>query len=163
ILPKNVNGRVQVTSGQLKTDAAVIETGKLDVSVTDTGVKVTELSGVLPGRTRFELSGLYLPDPVTPQFNGAFRFNALDGRGFLNWMRPGLYGEEAGRIGRLKFAGSLSATPEHGRIDGAKFEFDGGNGRGSLFWARSGTPFVEVELNSDALDLTTVMPRGRQS
>ncbi len=163
ILPKNVHGRVQVSSGQLKTGEAVIEAGKLDVSVSDTGVKVRELSGLLPGRTRFELSGLYLPDPVTPQFNGTFTFNALDGRGFINWMRPGLYGEEAGRIGRLKFAGSLSATPEHGRINGARFEFDGGTGSGSLFWARSGTPFIEAELVSDALDLTSVMPRGREA
>ncbi len=163
LLPKNVYGRVQVSSGQLKTGAAVIETGKLDVSVSDTGLKVRELSGLLPGRTRFELSGLYLPDPVTPQFNGAFKFNALDGRGFINWMRPGLYGEESGRIGRLKFSGSLSATPEHGRINGANFEFEGGTGQGSLFWARSGTPFVEAELSSDALDLTTMIPRGREA
>ncbi|MEM8645080.1 MAG: AsmA family protein [Pseudomonadota bacterium] len=163
LLPKNVYGRVQVSSGQLKTGSAVIETGKLDVSVSDTGLKVRELSGLLPGRTRFELSGLYLPDPVTPQFNGAFKFNALDGRGFINWMRPGLYGEESGRIGRLKFSGSLSATPEHGRINGANFEFEGGTGSGSLFWARSGTPFIEAELSSDALDLTTVMPRGREA
>lgn len=163
LLPKNVHGRVMVNSGQLKTGDAVIESGKLEVSVSDTGVKVRELSGLLPGRTRFELSGLYLPDPVTPQFNGAFKVNALDGRGFINWMRPGLYGEETGRIGRLKFAGSISATPEHGRINGAQFEFDGGTGSGSLFWARSGTPFVEAELVSDALDLTSVMPSGREA
>ncbi|MEM7425839.1 MAG: AsmA family protein [Pseudomonadota bacterium] len=163
LLPEGVRGRVRLKAGQLKTGEAAIESGRLDIQVTGDGVRISELSGLLPGRTNMKLSGLYLPDPVTPQFNGSFEINALDGRGFLNWLRPGLYGEEAGRIGRLKVKGGLSATPENARIEDGTFTYDGGDGKISAFWARSGTPFIAVKAQAEELDLTTILPGGRSA
>ncbi len=160
LLPDGVRGHVVFSAGQLKTGAAVIESGKLDIRVTDTGVKISELSGMLPGRAQMSLSGLYLPDPVTPQFDGKFTVNALDGRGFLNWLRPGLYGEEAGRIGRLKLNGFLSATPENARISDANIVFNGQSSTGTIFWTRRGTPFISVKVEAGNLNLTNIMPDG---
>lgn len=48
LLPDGMRGRVVLSAGQLKTSGAVIESGKLHIRVTDTGVKISELSGVLP-------------------------------------------------------------------------------------------------------------------
>ena len=61
LLPEGVRGRVRLEAGQLTTGKAAIEAGKLDIQINGDGVRISELSGLLPGRTKMSLTGLYLP------------------------------------------------------------------------------------------------------
>jgi uncharacterized protein involved in outer membrane biogenesis len=159
-MPGGFSAALSLKSDQLLSGGQTIEDAMITLDVSGERLKLETLEGVLPGRTNFKMSGLYLPDEKTPQFIGEIGLDALDGRSLLDWFRPGIYPQGKGNMGRLTMGGKLTATPERVRINDGQFSFDGGAGTGSLAWARSSPPLIDVSVEAKKLDLSTVLTGG---
>ncbi|MGI9371832.1 MAG: AsmA family protein [Hyphomicrobiales bacterium] len=156
-LPQRLRAAVRINADQVASDGDVIETAQLALDATSERLKVNALQGVLPGRSQFALSGLYLPDANTPQFNGEFALESLDGRTLVNWFRPGIYGEGEGNIGRLTMGGNVTGTPETVRVSKGIFSFDGGTATGNLAWERGDQRKVAASIRTQRLDLKSLI------
>jgi uncharacterized protein involved in outer membrane biogenesis len=160
-----LTGSLAVTA--LKLDGHSFDAVSLDLEAKRERFNINRFSAGLPGRSAMLLSGHYVPGPGGGELAGELAFETSDLRDFTMWLWPGgrqkLEGLWRGDRGRFKMQTGLNMTSAKFRLSPIAFELDGAGGSGSIAINAAGRRSVDLELETDRLDLDAYAPQGVQT
>ena len=136
----------------------------LEVAAEQNAIRVKELSGNLPGRSRMKFNGVAFPGDIAAQLGGTLAFESNDVRQFAGWLWPegkaNLTRYWTGVRGRLKAQSNVDWSGQHFLLQDLKYELDGAAGDAALAVQLGALQAVDLHVNARLLDLDNYMKGG---
>ncbi len=127
--------------------------GRLNATLADGELKISDLTVTLPGTTRLNGFGLVNFADTTPALDGVVTLQTFDARGFLAWLGADVSGVPPGRLGSASFQGAVQGTLNILEVNDIEAALDTARIGGRLSFARRTRPFVGVDLRAANINL----------
>ncbi|MGE3333213.1 MAG: AsmA family protein [Rhodospirillaceae bacterium] len=127
--------------------------GRLNATLADGELKISDLTVTLPGTTRLNGFGLVNFADTTPALDGVVTLQTFDARGFLAWLGADVSGVPPGRLGSASFQGAVQGTLNILEVNDIEAALDTARLGGRLSFARRARPFVGVDLRAANINL----------
>ncbi|MBI3672671.1 MAG: hypothetical protein HY245_04465, partial [Rhizobiales bacterium] len=163
-LPANVDVAVSAKVTALMAGRDLYENVTLRVDASRDAIRVRELSGSLPGRSRALFDGVFFPGKTGAELAGNLAVESNDMRQFAGWIWPEMRESAAklwtGSRGRLKLQTEVSLTAARFRLSNLQYEIDGVPGKAELAVTKGGRGSVDLRIDADRIDLDNFMAKG---
>ncbi|MCC6914833.1 MAG: hypothetical protein IT566_14125 [Rhodospirillaceae bacterium] len=127
--------------------------GRLDATLENGELKISDLTVMLPGTTRLNGFGLVNFADATPALDGVVTLQTFDARGFLDWLGADVAGVPPGRLGSASFQGAVQGTLNIIEVNDIEAALDTARIGGRLSFAPRARPFVGIDLYAQNINL----------
>lgn len=158
----SVSGAIKITA--LTVDGETLDNVTLALDADRNAIRLKELSGSLPGRSRALFEGVFFPGKDGAELAGSLAVETGDLRRLAQWLWPA-HKDRVARIwtgsrGRFKMQTDLGMTRSRLRLSKTQFEIDGALGTGEFSNTAGGRGAIDIRAEIEHLDLDSFIPDG---
>lgn len=149
--PDDLEGRIRLAANALTIGGETVETAEVRAVISGKSLVISDVGGVLPGRSEVKLSDLKLAvRSGVAGFEGNLEFASRDSRGFLKWALPDLAKamDAAPRAfkGKSTVTGQVAIDARSVGLRQARFEVDGSVMQGAVVVVPGDVPEILSNL-----------------
>ena len=159
-LPGNLNASLDLTVQTMIYKAQVVRDAVLRGRLEGGALQLEEASALLPGGSRFALSGDVVAAEAGPRFEGQLDAESDNLRTLLTWLEVDLDSISAERLRRASLTTRLTATPKQVDLTGIQAELDVSTITGGLSVALGKRPSFGAGITVDKINLDAYLGGG---
>ena len=138
--------------------AEAIRQAKLDLSLANREITVSQLSALLPGSSDVAMFGFITEKDGLPQFDGAVDATTNDLRGMIDWLGVSTKGIASDRLRKLSLNAKLSVRPDIASVSELRAHVDATQIDGALTASITSRLSLGANLSLDRLNLDAYLP-----
>ena len=123
-LPANLTANLAVSVDAITWRGAPVRQSKLDLSLANREITVSQLSALLPGNSDVALFGFVTEKDALPQFDGTVEMTSSDLRAALDWLGLSTKGIPGDRLRNASLTARVSARPDVASATELRARFD---------------------------------------
>ena len=159
-LPAALSANVAVGIDAVLWRGEAIRQAKLDLSLANREITVSQLSAVLPGNSDVAVFGFVTEKDALPQFDGTFEATSSDMRGVLAWLGVPVTNIASDRLRNLSMNARLSVRPDQASASDLKVKFDATQIDGAVTVSLAQRPSFGANLVVDRINLDAYLTGG---
>ncbi len=157
-LPANLTANLAIAIDAITWRGAAVRQSKLDLSLANREITVSQLSALLPGNSDVAIFGFVTEKDDLSQFDGTIEMTSSDLRGGLDWLGLSTKGIAGDRLRNASLNARLSVRPDVASATDLRAKFDATQIDGALTANIAARPSFGANLNIDRLNLDAYMP-----
>ncbi len=163
--PDDLRGTMRLTASALTIGGETVKDAQLNAEVAGKSLKVSRIAGVLPGRSRLELSDLeFAVRGGVAGFEGDLKLASRDTRGFMKWALPAtqqmLLDAPRAFKGVSELNGRIAVDTRSLGVRQAAFVVDGTRAAGALLVVPGKQPEFFGNIVLDTIDFDRYLPKA---
>jgi uncharacterized protein involved in outer membrane biogenesis len=166
-LPKNLTAALNISVGAVTYNKSVIRQAKINATLDDQEITISQASALLPGSTDVGLLGTILEDEESknkgPIFEGNVDLSTNNLRALLNWVGTDVSAVAKDRLRKFSFGGKVTADAKAARLNDISVQLDETKMTGAANIAFRARPSFGVDLAIDRLNLDGYLPKEKPS
>jgi uncharacterized protein involved in outer membrane biogenesis len=162
-LPKKLNAVLDISVAALTYNKSVIRQAKINATLGEQEITISQASALLPGSTDVGLQGIVFDGDKTnlPRFEGSVDLSTNNMRGLLNWVGVDVAAIPQDRLRKLTFGGKVLADAKAATLEDIAVQMDGTKVTGAATVAFRARPSFGVDLAIDRLNLDGYLPKEK--
>jgi len=157
-LPADLTANLTVDVDAITWRGSAFRQSKLDVSLANREVTVSQLSTLMPGNTDLALFGFVTEKDNLPQFDGTLEATSSDLRGVMDWLGSPVKGIAGDRLRNASLNARLSVRPDLATARELRAKVDATQIDGALTANLSDRPSFDIDLSIDHVNLDAYLP-----
>jgi hypothetical protein len=157
-LPANLTANLTIGIDAVTWRGAAIRQSKLDLSLANREITVSQLSALLPGNSDVAVFGFVTEKDALPQFDGTVEMTSSDLRAALDWLGLSTKEIAGDRLRNASLNARLSARPDVVSATDLRARFDATQIDGALTANIAAHPSFGANLTIDRVNLDAYMP-----
>ncbi|MCD6073698.1 MAG: hypothetical protein K0Q70_581, partial [Rhodospirillales bacterium] len=157
-LPANLTANLTIGVDAITWRGAAVRQSKLDLSLANREITVSQLSALLPGNSDVAVFGFVTEKDDLPQFDGTVEMTSSDVRAALDWLGLSTKGIAGDRLRNASLNARLSARPDVASATELRARFDATQIDGALTANIAAHPSFGANLTIDRINLDAYMP-----
>ena len=157
----NISVMFDLSSAVIIYNKEAIRQVKVNASLEDQEITISQLSALLPGNTDVGLQGIISSELNTKtfQFDGTADLNTGNLRSLLTWLSVKLPSVPRDRLRRLVISSKVLASTKEFVLSNIAGQVDGTKITGKLGTSLNKRPLVDINLNINRMNLGDYLPR----
>jgi uncharacterized protein involved in outer membrane biogenesis len=162
-LPKKLNAVLDISVAALTYNKSVIRQAKINATLEEQEITISQASALLPGSTDVGLQGIVFDGEKTklPRFDGSVDLSTNNMRGLLSWVGVDVAAIPQDRLRKLTFGGKVLADAKAATLGDISVQMDGTKLTGAATVAFRARPSFGVDLAIDRLNLDGYLPKEK--
>lgn len=157
-LSANLSANFALTIEAITWRAEAIRQAKLDLSLANREITVSQLSALLPGSSDVAMFGFITEKDGLPQFDGTVDATTNDLRGMIDWLGASTKGIAGDRLRKLSLNAKLSARPDIATVSELRAHVDATQIDGALTASFAPRLSLGANLSLDRLNFDAYLP-----
>lgn len=157
-LPANLTANLAIGIDAIIWRGEAVRQSKLDLSLANREITVSQLSALLPGNSDVAIFGFVTEKDDLPQFDGTLEMTSSDLRGALTWLGLSTKGIAGDRLRNASLNARLSARPDMASATDMRVRVDATQVDGALTANIAAQPSFGANLNIDRINLDAYLP-----
>ena len=157
-LPANLTANLTIGIDAVTWRGEAIRQSRLDLSLANREITVSQLSALLPGNSDVAVFGFVTEKDALPQFDGTVEMTSSDLRAALDWLGLSTKGIAGDRLRNASLNARLSARPDVVSATDLRARFDATQIDGALTANIAAHPSFGANLTIDRVNLDAYMP-----
>jgi hypothetical protein len=162
-LPSNLTANLTIGIDAITWRGAAIRQSKLDLSLANREITVSQLSALLPGNSDVAAFGFVTEKDALPQFDGTVEMTSSDLRAALDWLGLSTKGIAGDRLRSASLNARLSVRPDVASATDLRARFDATQIDGALTVNIAAHPSFGANLTIDRVNLDAYMPSADEN